>query len=333
MSLLGSSTGIRFTYIESVKADLVPDEAMPPGAAHFRGGARGAWRAHMNALRLVVEQNLTTAVIFEDDVDWDVRIKAQLHDYALTSCALLQPLSGPLGRTYADPTYPDVLDPHRQPRAMDFASLPLTAVPTQTPYGDNWDILWLGHCGMIRPVADDPSLRGSNPVHISKGLVTHHSDSTVPSKANLHVWDDGARPGLRRDFPDHTRLTHHAQDGVCTFAYAVTQAGARRILYELGVWKMDDGFDMMLRMFCDGVWGHERHICLTVRPSFFSHYTERRFSKERVAGKSEDPEHPREHLGTETFNIRWSARYNLQKLVDGQTDLEDQWPDGWDEEG
>lgn len=44
---------------------------------------------------------------------------------------------------------------------------------------------------------------------------------------------------------------------MCTFAYGVTQAGARKILYELGIQQMNDPFDLMLRDFCDRKRGHE----------------------------------------------------------------------------
>jgi len=257
----------------------------------------------------VVEQNLTSAVIFEDDVDWDLRIKQQLYDFALSSRALVQPLAKEPS-TYADPTFPVVLDPHLNTRWMDFDHMTATKPPTITPYGDKWDILWLGHCGMRRPVATDEKPWGSISRPISKGLVFHLNDDTTPEPRSIHVWDDPSHPEFRNDFAPHTRVTHHAMDGICTLAYAVSQAGARKLLYELGIWKMEDTFDMSVRQFCDGIWGHERHICLTVQPTLFSHYTPKPSTSEK-----------------ETWNIRWSTRMNLPKLLKGETDFNDQWPD------
>lgn len=78
MALMAATTGLHFEFFPAVRAEQVPDKAMPPGAQGWLGGVRGSWRAHINALRSIVEQNLTSAVIFEDDLDWDVRIKQVL---------------------------------------------------------------------------------------------------------------------------------------------------------------------------------------------------------------------------------------------------------------
>lgn len=79
----------------------------------------------------------------EDDLDWDIRIKEQMYDYALTTRALTQPLAGS-SSTFADPTFPQVQDTSMNPDWMDIRSLPKTELPKLTPYGDNWDLLWLG---------------------------------------------------------------------------------------------------------------------------------------------------------------------------------------------
>ncbi|OQD77314.1 hypothetical protein PENDEC_c003G04835 [Penicillium decumbens] len=75
-------------------------------------GEYGARRAHLNAIRLIVEEGLDNGVIFEDDADWDVNIKSQLQSFALA----VRALQG------------------------------TAETKTSSPYGDDWDILWLGHC-------------------------------------------------------------------------------------------------------------------------------------------------------------------------------------------
>lgn len=89
----------------------------------------------------VVEQNLTSAVIFEDDIDWDVRIKDQLRDFATAAHILTQPLVS--NGSYADPTFPIVQDSGFQPLAMDFEKDFQSQLPQVSPYGDNWDLLWV----------------------------------------------------------------------------------------------------------------------------------------------------------------------------------------------
>jgi hypothetical protein len=102
-----------------------------------------------------VRRNLSSALIFEDDADWDVRLRDQLRNFALSSRALTQPLAGVEPFTYADATYPHPSD--TSPASLnDFAfdSLPATVAPASSPYGDEWDVLWLGHCGMHFPFAN-----------------------------------------------------------------------------------------------------------------------------------------------------------------------------------
>ncbi|KAH8767283.1 hypothetical protein F5883DRAFT_629567 [Diaporthe sp. PMI_573] len=312
MTLMGSTTGLRFTFLPGVDGAKVPDSAMPPDAARWTGKVRGSWRAHMDALWYIVQHNLSSAIIFEDDLDWDVRIREQARDFALASRALLQPLAGT--KRFADPTYPNVQeqDTTLDPPPLNFQQLPKTHDPKTSPYGDGWDVLWLGHCGVQQPTGNPKNQWAKRSRHISRGAVVREKDDSVPQPSHIHSWDDDGHARFRNSYPAHTRVTHHELDAVCTFAYGVSQAGARRILYDLGLWKMDDPFDLGLRQFCDGTFEHERHVCLTTQPSLFSHF-------EKKEGSDLDHE--------KTWNIRWSARENLVKLLDGKEDYDDQWPD------
>lgn len=312
MTLMGATTGLRFTFLPGVDVAKVPDAAMPPNAQGWTGKVRASWRAHMDALWYIIQNDLSSAIIFEDDLDWDVRIREQARDFALASRALLQPLAGT--KSFMDPTYPTVKekDAGLDPTPLSFANLPKTEDPKTSVYGDGWDVLWLGHCGVQQPSGDPETQWAERSRHISRGAVVKEKDATVPQPNNIHSWDDGGHARFRDSYPAHTRVTHHALDAVCTFAYGVSQAGARRILYDLGLWKMDDPFDLGLRQFCDGTFEHSRHVCLTTQPSLFSHFE-----------KKEDSDLDYE----KTWNIRWSARENLVKLLDGREDYEDQWPD------
>lgn len=316
MTLMGATTGLQFDFLPGVDGNLVPDSAMPPNAQGWTGKVRGSWRAHMDALWYVVAHNISSAIIFEDDLDWDVRIRDQARDFAKASRALLQPLRNQAESklsNYADPTYPTVRekDAELDSPQISFDRLPDTEPPVMSPYGDGWDVLWLGHCGVQRPMADTKDDWFERSRHISKGLVVKQKDPTVPKTQDIHSWDDGGHERFRKEFKPHTRITHHSLDAVCTFAYAVSQAGARKTLYDLGLRKMQDPFDLGLRQFCDGIMGFERHICLTTQPSLFSHYI---------------PNDDSEKGYDKTWNLKWSTRENLPKLLKGDTDYDDQWP-------
>jgi hypothetical protein len=133
-----------------------------------------------------------------------------------------------------------------------------------------------------------------------------------------------AQDDLGKTYPPHTRVTHHVTGSICSLAYAVSQRGARRLLYALGVKKFDGAYDVMLRNVCEGVNGHSRAVCLTVQPQLFNHH--------RPAGRasfhsdiSPHPDTVTEVASTEM--IRWSTRVNLPKLVRGDNDFVDGWPD------
>ena len=76
-----------------------------------RGEAR-TWLSSLDLVKYMVAADLETALILEDDVDWDVSIKSQMR---LVSDAV---------RKF---TVVDSEDP--------------------SPYGHAWDLLWIGHCG------------------------------------------------------------------------------------------------------------------------------------------------------------------------------------------
>jgi len=74
----------------------------------------GCWRAHMNVFQKMVHEKVSSALIFEDDADWDVALKEQLVQFAR-------------GSRFITNTSEDAF--------------------SHSPYGNDWDMLWIGHCG------------------------------------------------------------------------------------------------------------------------------------------------------------------------------------------
>ncbi|KAF2678276.1 glycosyltransferase family 25 protein [Lentithecium fluviatile CBS 122367] len=237
----------------------------------------------------VIARNLSSALIMEDDMDWDIRIHNQLRDFAASTRALLQPLASD-PNSFADLSYPEPL-PIIGVTNIPFEKIPDTVPPASSLYEDGWDVLWLGHYG-ISMVAPD------NPTH-SKGRVVHKNDLTVPLRSKL---DMGGGPNtLIGDYPDHTRVILHVDGGVCSTAYAVSQRGARRILWEMSVNRYTSPVDVMLHELCNG----QRELkltCLTITSnSDISHHGD----GWRDIGKSSD--------------IRWSMRMNMPEPFKGDT--------------
>jgi hypothetical protein len=76
-------------------------------------GAANAWLGHLYVLQEVVRNGWSSALIIEDDADWDIAIKDQL--------SLVAPIIRSLTNSTDDPSI--------------------------WPYGKHWDVLWLGHDG------------------------------------------------------------------------------------------------------------------------------------------------------------------------------------------
>lgn len=261
----------------------------------------------------MVEQNLTSALILEDDADWDIRLKEQMRDFARASRLLVQPLRED-SQQFLDPTFPKPNDT-AQPSSFEVGSYSVRT-PTTSPYGDidRWDLLWLGHCGMRFPRASD--------IDIPLGRAVILNDTTVPEPQHVHM--QFGNDELIQEYPEHTRVISRARANTCTLGYALSRPGARKLLWEGGLHKMTGTTDMMLRSICDGEWGRKSRTCLSVQPQIFQHHR----PKGSTLGFSDI--NPSEGKNDRAFtrNIRWSTRMNLAKLVDGSTDYEDQFKDG-----
>jgi hypothetical protein len=341
--ILGAALSqLEINFVDGVRGEDVNEKAIPVPEDrnnHLKGPVLGSWRGHMNAIHeyalifflnafllswgpcltfvpphRVVRRNLSSVLIMEDDVDWDVRIREQLHDFAVSIRALTQPLRRQPGK-YADPTYPTPVDgsPKTLPD-MNFYSLPDTVRPLISPYGDNWDVLWLGHCGM-HFVFEHSNL-------IPKGRVVKENDVSVPPKKNL--WSINKPFSLVDEYPEHTRVVHHAQEGVCSLAYAVSQQGARNMLREIALKPATDAFDILLRFYCEGTHGRTKQECLSINPSLFSHHR----PVGPISASSDIGDHGEGYRHEAlTDMVRFSVRLNAEVILNGSTNYIDQFPD------
>lgn len=90
-------------------------------------GSAKAWLAHLHLLEHVISLGLETVLIMEDDVDWDVDLRSRQMELVVNNV-----------RNFTGVRSDDLL--------------------TISPYGDAWDVLWLGHCGAeMRPVPSSPA--------------------------------------------------------------------------------------------------------------------------------------------------------------------------------
>ncbi|ETS78161.1 hypothetical protein PFICI_10223 [Pestalotiopsis fici W106-1] len=300
-------------FINGVGGAAVPDKVLPLGSNGRQRPTNlevGSWRGHINAIREIVHRNLTSALIMEDDADWDVRLREQIFNFAKSTQVLLQPMHAT--NVYFDTSLNSgsTNSPYRKEAPLN--RLPWTRAPSQTPYGDNWDVLWLGHCGMQLPTRE---------MKIPRALIGHYPDYTVPQKQYLKFLSQPS--DLEEEFLDHTRVVHRVQDGSCSTAYALSRRGARSLLNDAGLKHFDAPLDIMLRMFCEGTGGRRRHVCLTSSPALFEQHRPAG-TKSKQSDIADHRDEIEEHAHTD--NIRVSMRMNAEAFMAMQP-LMEQYPD------
>ncbi|KAK4443241.1 glycosyltransferase [Podospora aff. communis PSN243] len=345
MTLAAAVSEIDITWIDGVAGKDVPDKVMPADSVDkgIASGNKGSWRAHMNALQRVVERNMTSALILEDDADWDVRLKYQLQVFAQAARAFTQPQGSRTDRARAEFWRPGVEGSEMNTEVF-LSELSSDLRPRVTPYGDNWDVLWLGHCGTEFPRkearAEAKPKEGSG--HVVDDLhrpsllkVVIPNDPTVPAPEHLKAHPFALKDALAEEYHPHTRVVHASSATTCTQAYAVSQQGARKLLWQFGLQTLTNGWDFMLKDWCDGAYdGPEDNasgfrkrgpICVTVQPPLFSHHYGKGAASDITAPGGGFINKDKEM----TPYIRLSVRLNMGKLVAGERveDLVDQFAD------
>ncbi|KAK9445210.1 uncharacterized protein VB005_00318 [Metarhizium brunneum] len=172
---------------------------------------------------------------------------------------------------------------------------------TSSPYGDSWDLLWVGHCG--------------DEVDYTHDNVSSAFDDTLP--------DTTLYRGVYGDytyFPPHLRLVHDSMWPICTFAYAITRDAALR-MYGLAKGGAQRVITVEMREWCLN--GTLR--CVTVNPELFHHHKKAGEIASQIAVvEGWDDRAAAPNIGY-TANIRYSARCNSKSetLVTCQSEFGD----------
>lgn len=178
-------------------------------------GSATAWLAHVDLLKHVIASDLETALIVEDDVDFDVHLKDQIR------------LVSDNVRAYINVSETD-----------------------GTPYGTNWDILWLGHCGTAVE-KDTPGPR--------------YLDTT---RCKTDLYSGWSKHFLRDNLEEDHRIVQWAGFmTVCTFGFGVNRQSAQKVL-DIAARGGDEAYDVAFSHACAS--GALR--CLVVNPQIMNHY-------------------------------------------------------------
>lgn len=196
-----------------------------------------------------MKSGYSTALILEDDADWDVAIRQQTPAIANAIRTLT---NGAVG-----------------------------------PWGFNWDLIALGHCGG-GAVSDDNYLIISD-------------NTTGPAADFRTLW------GPEKDLKDHTRFVHGTHGAVCAFGYAVTRHGAQKLIDHVSGSGVP--LDLDYASFCSSGLN-----CYAVTPEIIHH---QRWTGHRVtsSGKGHGALEEGETSQKFTINIEHSARCNSEPEV------------------
>ncbi|RDA95109.1 hypothetical protein CP533_2188 [Ophiocordyceps camponoti-saundersi (nom. inval.)] len=210
-----------------------------PKDSSIQRGSLLAWLGHLHALQQFLDSGLETALFLEDDVDWDIRLRTT--QAPLVSAAARRLLAPPTvdGRRY--------------------------------PYGhpDGWDLIYLGHCGDYWHGMDIEFVDGHvKPSDLASTPHAAFSDRSMSSPDHLHPFTASLFKNL--GVSPQTRLFHRSVFPLCTFGYALSRAGALRLL-QLGKKEPTTSghraYDVLILLSCRD-YGLR---CWTVNPEMFHH--------------------------------------------------------------
>jgi hypothetical protein len=238
-----------------------------------------------NATPRFVQSGLSSALIVEDDVDWDIHLRH--HQVPLVASAL---------RKLLNTTSQNKDDPYASLRHHD---------NPQTFWGDlsEWELLYLGHCGDYFNLKFWPEL----PHQIFM------DESLLPLERMHPETEDFLRDvGLR----NKQRMVHKSKKPLCSFAYGVTRASAIRILAEFSSEEENHGtwaYDVRLLEACRDL----NYKCWSSTPELFHHMDEHSSEITEVNGKPLFPLQAKTGDGS-TPNIGCGARSDGFKTKDKQ---------------
>ncbi len=222
-------------------------------------------------------------MILEDDADWDVHLKAQLSEFARGARAVQAGTS----------------DPSEQSASQ--ASI----------YGDDWDLLWVGHCRV------GPSYAPEQDFWIVD------DDITVAPPDRRHAWWRNERypDFIRRN---NTRIVLRANVAMCTAGYAVSQRGARKMLSSLSLesHQVPGPVDVGMSHLCRQRLARPFKCYAPHPPLFASHRAAGSESRDSDLNEATDLWHD-----AYTWDIVYSTALNSRAMVEGSTVVNAQWPE------
>lgn len=217
LTLMAAVQGLDLTFLNTRLFSDLKSSGLP-WTKETRAGVIGVYRAHMDALQMVIESGWSSALILEDDSDWDINLT-----YALQQ--LHQPFAT-LINSYSTGSAKIKMSTNRDPW--------LTS---------EWDLVNFGPCIESRFEKGDrekENLDPSRPPFVAyEDRTIANSEDTSHQIRELLQFYNYSLP-YRKDLKnrkEHDKVYHRlvtvSNRPVCTNAYAISRQGALRLLYQL----------------------------------------------------------------------------------------------------
>ncbi|KAK8219644.1 hypothetical protein M8818_000618 [Zalaria obscura] len=201
-------------------------------------GSIMAWMSHHVVLREFLKSGAETALVFEDDVDWDIHLRT--YQVPVTAAAV-KSLLPPAGPEY------------------------------YWGHPEDWELLYLGHCGdYFNSVFQGVGVGHIHPEDLQKIPHAIYQDATLPDRTDLHPYTASLLSAF--SVPEQTRVVHKSKFPLCTFGYAVTRASAQRLLEDLAPAKEKkegsaQAYDIAIVEAC-----RDKGLrCYSINPELFHH--------------------------------------------------------------
>lgn len=240
MALIAAASGLKLQFIAGVNSKTLDTQSLPDtyGTTEviLEPAHLACYRGHANVWRQIVEDGVETALIFEDDIDWDLNIRE-----------IVPRVKEGLGRITKDPN--------------PFSNTPCKTLLLQINYLVDilaWDVLYLGTCyeEYYYPTKD------FEPDDVDEYTVDIPSDAENVDP-DIYNWVEELLENYYNDTSPR-RVIVKGKNPVCTHGYAVTQRGARRLLLEMNDW-MPFPVDITMIHYID----EERIKAYSVLPPLF----------------------------------------------------------------
>ncbi|KAJ5704115.1 hypothetical protein N7493_011253 [Penicillium malachiteum] len=276
MALIAAASGLSLTREHGVYGSLIHEKARPYGSHYLRNEQLGCWRAHANIWRKIISENIETALILEDDVDWDINIRSVFAE---------------LSRQMSLQTDFKHLTPK-----WDRGQVHMNTFQRK---GSGWDILYVGSSSNI------PNLNNLPPRYIYQDPEAPEYDKVGRQyRLELEIW------GVNTSEQTNSRVVAPSWYPVGALGYAVTRSGAQTLLYNLGGYNgLQSPVDLaMISLIQNGILDAYTVIPPLITPFWVGGARDSDINEEKYMEEGTE-----RALGSE--NLRNSARLALAELI------------------